>query len=541
MPWWTTPERCNDKPGEVEGHHIMANKRLFKSNRGKLQPVTDARNHHGAPAYGFSAKHALAQYAATGCLNGTFYASAETQLDTVTGLCLTVEPPFIAKTAVYCRERGHMKDLPALLCAMLATRDRELLAAVFPRVVDNGRMLRTFVQILRSGVVGRKSLGTAPKRLVREWFEARDDRAIFAASVGQSPSLADIVKMVHPKPASPAREALFGYVIGRKVDERALPGVVKHFEAYKARRTRQLPDVPFQMLTALDLDADAWVEIARTAGWQMTRMNLSTFARHGVFGRRGMAEVVADRLREPQAIARARVFPYQLLTAFRMAGDEIPHIVRDALQDAMEIATANVPSIDGQVYVMPDVSGSMSSPVTGFRKGATSAVRCIDVAALVAAAIVRKNPSARVLPFEHDVVEVELNARDSIMTNAEKLARIGGGGTNCSAPLARLNRERASGDLVVYVSDNESWVDAGRSWGNSTATMAEWATFKSRNSNARLVCIDIQPYGTTQAAERTDILNVGGFSDQVFDVVSAFASGGLNADHWVGRIEAIEL
>ena len=34
---------------------------------------------------------------------------------------------------------------------------------------------------------------------------------------------------------------------------------------------------------------------------------------------------------------------------------------------------------------------------------------------------------------------------------------------------------------------------------------------------AKLVCIDIQPYGTTQAKSRPDIINVGGFSDAVFD------------------------
>ena len=51
----------------------------------------------------------------------------------------------------------------------------------------------------------------------------------------------------------------------------------------------------------------------------------------------------------------------------------------------------------------PDVSGSMHSPVTGFRKGATTAVRCIDVAALVAAAVLRKNPDAEVIPFEDEV------------------------------------------------------------------------------------------------------------------------------------------
>src|SRR5262249_5904014 len=151
-------------------------------------PAALGRNHHFAPAYEFSPKHTLAQYAATGCLNGTFYATADEQLGTAVELCRGVEPAFIAKTAVFCRERGHMKDMPALLAAVLAVRDRELLAAVFPHVVDNGKMLRTFVQILRSGVAGRKSLGTAPKRLVREWLASCDDRTVFAASVGQSPS-----------------------------------------------------------------------------------------------------------------------------------------------------------------------------------------------------------------------------------------------------------------------------------------------------------------------------------------------------------------
>ena len=42
--------------------------------------------------------------------------------------------------------------------------------------------------------------------------------------------------------------------------------------------------------------------------------------------------------------------------------------------------------------------------------------------------------------------------------------------------------------------------------------------------SARLVCIDIQPYGSTQAPERADILNVGGFRDVVFNVVTSYLS-----------------
>jgi 60 kDa SS-A/Ro ribonucleoprotein len=519
----------------------MANKTLFKSLLGKLVPATNAINEEFAPAYALPPKHRLAQYAATGCLNTTFYANAEEQLKTVLELCADLDAEFIAKTAVFCRERGYMKDMPAVLCAVLSVKDRELLNIVFPRVIDNGKMLRNFVQIVRSGVVGRKSLGSAPKRLVREWLDARHPEALFKANVGQDPSLTDIVKMVHPKPKDKTREALFGYFIGRDYAFDKLPELVRKFEAFKYGESLEVPDVPFQMLTALPLSTKDWTEIARRAPWQMTRMNLNTFARHGVFGEPGITKLIANRLRDAEAIAKARVFPYQLLAAYLMAHENpaVPRAVCEALQDAMELAIANVPAIDGQVYVCPDVSGSMSSPVTGQRKGSTTKVRCIDVAALVAAAVLRKNPRAEVLPFEERVVKVNLNPRDSVMTNAQKLAAVGGGGTNCSAPLTKLNYRKAVGDLVILVSDNQSWVDAGG--GRGTGLMREWNVFKQHNPKARLVCIDAQPYKTVQATEREDILNVGGFSDQVFDVISEFARGTLNADHWIGVIESVAL
>jgi 60 kDa SS-A/Ro ribonucleoprotein len=523
----------------------MADKTLFASLAGKLLPAVDAVNSHGAPAYALSSKQKLAQYAMTGCLNRTFYASGADQLKAVLDLAYQTDARFVADLAVYARKHGHMKDMPALLCAVLSFMDGALLKQVFPQVIDNGKMLRNFVQIMRSGVVGRKSLGSLPKGLVIKWLESASDAAMLDAATGNAPSLADVLKMVHPKPASPAREAFYGYVLGKPHKAEALPEAVRTYVAYKAYKAGAesaapagaggLPKVPFQWLTSLDLGTQEWMEVARNAGWQMTRMNLNTFARHGVFKDKGMVKLVAARLRNAEAVAKVRVFPYQLLAAFASADDGVPEAIREALQDAMELAIGNVPAIDGQVYVCPDVSGSMASPVTGHRKGSTTAVRCIDVAALVAAAVLRKNKDAVMLPFEQDVVKFRLNPRDSVLSNAKKLASIGGGGTNCSAPLAKLNKEKALGDLVVFISDNESWVDAGRNRG--TATMAEWAVFKGRNPNAKLACIDIQPNGTAQAKEREDILNVGGFSDQVFSVIAEFAAGRLGDDHWVEKIQ----
>jgi 60 kDa SS-A/Ro ribonucleoprotein len=59
------------------------------------------------------------------------------------------------------------------------------------------------------------------------------------------------------------------------------------------------------------------------------------------------------------------------------------------------------------------------------------------------------------------------------------------------------------------------------------------------DAGPKLVCIDLQPYVTTQAPDRSDILNVGGFSDAVFRVVESFLSD--DANRFVAEVEAIEL
>lgn len=257
----------------------------------------------------------------------------------------------------------------------------------------------------------------------------------------------------------------------------------------------------------------------------------------GAFGVPGVTEAVAARLADAEAIARVRPMPYQVMVALGQVGEGVPLAVQAALESALETSLALVPALEGRIVVCPDVSGSMGSPVTGYRRGASSKVRCIDVAALVAAAVLRRNSKARVIPFEQTVVDLTLDPHARVAVNAANLAGIGGGGTNVSAPLALLNKERAKVDMVVIVSDNESWVDPSRH--GSTATMAEWSKLKARNPGAKLICIDIQPYGTTQAKDGEDIMNIGGFTDAVFDAMARFAKG--ETRDWVSIVGGTEV
>lgn len=524
----------------------MANKSLF-SNKGnskkhsvKVVRKADCINNANGVAYKLSDKAALAQYAMTGTFQGTFYATGKSQLDQVLEMSRKVDTEFLAKLAVYSRQQGLMKDMPAVLAAIVAGRDSTLLEKIFPRVVDNPKMARNFVQVIRSGVTGRKSLGTRPKKLMQAYLSGLNDVQLFKANIGNDPSLADMIKLVHPKPTTKTRNALYAYLLGKEHSVEVLPQLVRDFEVFKKELGAEMPNVPFQMLTALPLSKDHWKTIARNATWNQIRQNLNTFARHGVFEDAKIVSALAEKLADPDQVKRAKVFPYQLFTSYLNVDSSVPKKLSIALQKAADQSLENIPEIDGQVYILIDVSGSMSWSVTGNRGSATSKMQCVDVAALIASSILRKNPEAVVLPFDTSVHKANLNPMDSVMTNANILRRFGGGGTNCSLPLALLNQQKAKGDLVIYISDNESWVTSSY-YRRGTGVENEWSSFKKRNRGAKLINIDLTPNSTSQVSEKPDVLNIGGFSDNVFNVISSFVENGNDEKMWVNLIESREI
>ncbi len=180
----------------------MANKSVFATIAGKLLPPAGAGNHEGARAYRLSPHQALAQLAATGTFNATFYAEPREQLDEVLKLVWQVEPGFLARTAVHAFEQGYMKDMPAMLLAALSSMQGDEFDRAFGRIVKNGKMLRNFVQIMRSRRrPGASRSARGRSGWSRRWLEQRGRcRRSSGLSVGNDPSLADVIKMVHPKP-----------------------------------------------------------------------------------------------------------------------------------------------------------------------------------------------------------------------------------------------------------------------------------------------------------------------------------------------------
>ena len=575
----------------------MANKSLFASMLGRL-PKADPVNEAGGLAYKLEPKHALAQVAATGTFGNAFYSTAETQLDEVLKLIDEVDDnQYLAKLALYAREKAFMKDMPAALLVALSVRDTELMHRVFDRVVDNGRVLRTVFQMIRSGRFknntvkneagrGRVGLSSSVQRAFQRWLNTASVGKLLSASIGNDPSLRDILRMARPTPKDNARRAMFGWLTDKSIfegvsnkvasgsedgsttgntpgkgkkwapaTEADLPVEVQSLIAYRNSESEEaqaliaggLDNVRWDLLSDAAKGPTVWAALARKMGPQALRMNLNTLLRHDVLATSAMVDYVAERIADESEIRRSKQFPYQYFAAYLNADDNVPQKIKTALHKAAEMACGNVPELPGPVVIGLDTSGSMSSAVTGNRgRGATSKMRCIDVAALFAAAILRRNPDSVVIPFDTSAYDAKIDPNDSILSIAERLAKYGGGGTDCSLPLVAANQKYAKRKFagVVLVSDNESWVGTGRH--GSTGVMTAWEVFSSNQrklsggtASPKLINIDLQPYQTVQACERADIMNIGGFSDSVFNVISAFLAD--NSQRFVAEVEAIEL
>jgi 60 kDa SS-A/Ro ribonucleoprotein len=245
---------------------------------------------------------------------------------------------------------------------------------------------------------------------------------------------------------------------------------------------------------------------------------------------------VAERLADRAAVAKSKVLPFQLFIAYKTLEESVPRLVREALEDALEQSFANVPTLPGVTCIAPDVSGSMSYGCVSAR----GAARFIDIAAIFAAACLKKSADAVVLPFEHQVVQVRLSARDTLMTTADKLAAVGGGGTAVGAPVSYLLEKRIQVDTFIGITDNEDWcygwdgrtlaqfhtLPAQRTKGDEYGFLNAWRKYKLVNPDAKAFLLTIAPYRHAVAPQdEAGVFFVYGWSDAVLPFIARTLQG----------------
>ena len=100
--------------------------------RTQKKPVT--RNHAGAKAYRMTPEMELYTAVVTASLSGKFYETDQARYERIVKLIQTVDPQFVAKLAIYTREKMYLRSIPVVLAIELANR-----------LVNYGQVFRLFI------------------------------------------------------------------------------------------------------------------------------------------------------------------------------------------------------------------------------------------------------------------------------------------------------------------------------------------------------------------------------------------------------------
>ncbi len=134
----------------------------------------------------------------------------------------------------------------------------------------------------------------------------------------------------------------------------------------------------------------------------------------------------------------------------------------------------------------------------------------------------------------------DIEPLDTIPTITNKIQRFPTGGTDMSAPLRLLDTKGVEDlDLLIWITDEQSWMDTASYHRERIAGL--WEKYRSKNRKAKAVFINLQAYETVQVVDDGNVLNIGGWSDAMFETISSFIKGDLETGNWVAKIKAIKI
>lgn len=222
---------------------------------------------------------------------------------------------------------------------------------------------------------------------------------------------------------------------------------------------------------------------------------------------------VLRAIADPDAVRKSKQLPFRFLSAYKEIGylAITDTAVLDALEAAIDASLANLQPIPGKTVIAIDVSGSMSSAISG-----KSSIRCCEIAMLIGLIANRLCESAVVYTFNDSIQKLSVPKRAGILYAAVNESRCGSG-TNMDLPFTQMMKDKIKCDRVIIISDN--MCNSGGSYycRQTVQTLADRYRRDSGN-DIWVHAIDLMGYGTQQfAGPKTNI--VAGWSEKVFDFI----------------------
>lgn len=367
-----------------------------------------------------------------------------------------------------------------------------------------------------------KPLPNAMKRGFKAALESADAYELAKYQAKNSEiSLVDVVNLVRPKPTKDMEDTF----------KLLMSGKLKQFNTAEDKQTKSGQVVAEKLKAGTITKADAETELAEAKSDNWAQLigegkigylallrnlrNIVNQANDQTF------EAALLMLTDEKAVRKSLVFPHQIDLAFEvlLLEGEIPSARKlkllTAVNTAYELSIPNLTELFsyGRTAVVFDTSGSMSE--TGWNGGVKINGKPIkkapvEKAALIAATFV-KSVGGDMYHFASKCEKLRYNPLDSINTIKNVgIASIGkvGHGTEFGSIFDTLEGKY---DRIFVISDMQG--------GDSILRNSSYQRYTAKYGQPYIYAIDIVGYGTTMFKQNEKLINLYGYSKDIYEMV----------------------
>jgi 60 kDa SS-A/Ro ribonucleoprotein len=490
-------------------------------------------NYEGVKAFALNPQLELYTAVATAALTDNFYEKADAGLQRMRELMATNDAQFVARLAVYAREQMYLRSVPIVLTVELAKQHSGdgLVSALTARIVQRADEITELLAYYamandRKSIKQLNKLSKQLQKGLAEAFNRFDEYQFAKYNRNTAVKLKDALFLVHPKAKDEAQQALFNRIVK---DELQIPYTWEVELSLLGQQKYDSAELKQQAVKA------KWEELifSNRIGYMALLRNLRNILEAEVNNE--ALSKVCSYLSNTNAVAKSRQLPFRFLSAYRelkeLKNGNVSKVL-DALEDAVLQTAANIAGYDEntRVVIAADVSGSMHTAVS-----AKSKVQRFDIGLMLAMLLQSRCANVMTGMFG-DTWKVINIPKNNILGNVMEFHRREGEvgyRTNGYLVIEDLLKRNKVVDKVMMFTDCQLWNSNG-----NTHIADLWKQYKQIAPNAKMYLFDLAGYGNTPLnVLKDDVYLVAGWSDKIFDVLSAIENG----SDALKMINAIEL
>ena len=526
---------------------------MSKYNTKVKTTVNEVVNHQGGQGIKFDPQMELVGLLATG-LEGRFYEKEnerEARLIKVIKEVGKKDPELVAKSLIYARtvmgQRSvtHVGAVAAM--SVLSGAENQLGTRFFTKRerkenkggiifrLDDMLEIISYYQLRNPG----KGLPNSLKRGFKRVLEAADAYELAKyQGKGKEVSLVDVVNLIHPHPSEKMQETF----------KKLMKGELKQFNTAEDKNTKSGQEVAEKLKSGVITKEEAATELkeAKAENWKQLIVDGTLGYLALLRNLRNIVEQTTDEvfkqalsmLVDEKRVRNSLVFPHQIdlafevlllegsITSSRKTASRKTALL-SAVNTAYELAIPNLTELFtyGRTAVVVDTSGSMTSTIRIGQKGINS--RAVDKASLIGATLA-KGIGADLYQFATSCSQVSYNPLDTINTiKYTILGRSLGGGTEFNTIFRTLNGKY---DRVFVISDMQG--------GDTILRNSSYQTYVKTNGQPFIYSIDLCGYGTTMFKQNEKLINLFGYSADIYESVK---KSEINPKQILKEIRAIEI